>query len=166
MSTRNKLIIIIIIIKIWLNFWKICLKGILITGYFQKKGRNILREERGEFFRTWYILKVMDNLDGYDSSHDFLLSGEEHSNAIANENSKGFLPKMRSNPKRTLDLVTFTEESLMENFIFFAVSGAQLEMFQGSRAFVEFGHFHKSFVKNTKKGPARKNCVVFSPRYL
>ena len=108
----------------------------------------------------------MDNLDGYDSSHDFLLGGEEHSNAFANENSKGFLPKMRSNPKGTLDLVTFTEESLMENFIFFAVSGAQLEMFQGSRAFVEFGHFHKPFVKNTKKGPARKHCVVFSPRYL
>ena len=108
----------------------------------------------------------MDNLDGYDSSHDFLLGGEEHSNAFANENSKGFLPKMRSNPKGTLDLVTFTEESLMENFIFFAVSGAQLEMFQGSRAFVEFGHFHKPFVKNTKKGSARKHCVVFSPRYL
>ena len=27
----------------------------------------------------------MDNLDGYDSSDDFLLGGEEHSNVIAIE---------------------------------------------------------------------------------
>ena len=31
----------------------------------------------------------MDNLDGYDSSDDFLLGEEEHSNAIiANENGR------------------------------------------------------------------------------
>ena len=30
----------------------------------------------------------MDNLDGYDSSDDFLLGGEEHSNVIANENGR------------------------------------------------------------------------------
>ena len=30
----------------------------------------------------------MDNLHGYDSSDDFLLGGEEHSNVIANENGR------------------------------------------------------------------------------
>ena len=30
----------------------------------------------------------MDNLDGYDSSDDFLLGGEEHGNVIANENGR------------------------------------------------------------------------------
>ena len=39
-----------------------------------------------KFLNTF--LKVMDNLDGYDSSDDFLLGGEEHSNVIANENGR------------------------------------------------------------------------------
>ena len=30
----------------------------------------------------------MDNLDDYDSSDDFLLSGEEHNNDTANENGR------------------------------------------------------------------------------
>ena len=30
----------------------------------------------------------MDNLNGYDSSDDFLLGGEEHSNVIESENGR------------------------------------------------------------------------------
>ena len=41
------------------------------------------------YFRTCYILKVMDNLDGYDSSDDFLLGGEENSNAIEKKKMLG-----------------------------------------------------------------------------
>ena len=43
-------------------------------------------------------------------------------------------------------------------------TGAQSEIFQGREGFVELGHFDKLFVKNTKKGPARKNFGAFSPR--
>ena len=37
------------------------------------------------YFPTCYIL-IMDNLDGYESSDDFLLGGEENSNAIEKKN--------------------------------------------------------------------------------
>ena len=50
---------------------------------FNKKGKTI-----SEFFRTCYILKVMDNLHGYGSSDDILLGGEEHNNVIENENGR------------------------------------------------------------------------------
>ena len=33
-------------------------------------------------------MKVTDNLNDYDSSHDFLLGGKEHNNVIENENSR------------------------------------------------------------------------------
>ena len=33
----------------------------------------------------------MDHFDGYDSSDDFLLGGEEHSNVIANENGRAVI---------------------------------------------------------------------------
>ena len=39
-----------------------------------------------KFLETF--LKVMDNLDGYDWSDDFLLGGDEHSNVIANETGR------------------------------------------------------------------------------
>ena len=41
-------------------------------------------------------------------------------------------------------------------------TGAQPEIFQGKRGFVELDHFDKNFVKNTKKDPAGKNFVLFS----
>ena len=31
------------------------------------------------------------------------------------------------------------------------ITGAQPELFQGTVGFVELGHFHKHFVKNTRK---------------
>ena len=33
----------------------------------------------------------MDNVDGYDTSDEFLLGGEEHSNLIENENGKAVI---------------------------------------------------------------------------
>ena len=45
-------------------------------------------------------------------------------------------------------------------------AGAQPEIFQGRGGLPGLGHFYKHFVKNSrKKGPARKNLRVFSPRY-
>ena len=39
---------------------------------------------------------------------------------------------MWSNPQETVDLVTFTEKILMENFIFCAVQGFLLKAFRGN----------------------------------
>ena len=45
-------------------------------------------------------------------------------------------------------------------------AGTQPDFFQGRGGFVELGHFHKLFFKNTRKnGPARKNFRAFSPIY-
>ena len=45
-------------------------------------------------------------------------------------------------------------------------AGTQPDFFQGRGGFVELGHFHKLFFKNTRKnGPARKNFRAFSPLY-
>ena len=44
-------------------------------------------------------------------------------------------------------------------------TGALPEIFQDREGFVEFGHFDKLFVKNTKKGPAGNSFGAFSPRY-
>ena len=43
-----------------------------------------------------------------------------------------------------------------------AATGAQPEIFQGRKRFVELGHFDKNFVKNTrKKGPTGKSLEFF-----
>ena len=70
----------------------------------------------------------MDNLHGYDSSDDFLLGGEEHSNVIANENGrtvikvtlhkkmkfsiKDFFSKCDQIQRKLHGLLTFTEKIL------------------------------------------------------
>ena len=36
------------------------------------------------------------------------------------------------------------------------ISGAQPEIFQGRRGFMELGHFDKLFFKNTKERPCRR----------
>ena len=48
----------------------------------------------------------------------------------------------------------------------YTVPGTQPEIFQGREVFVEFGHFDKHFIKNTRKeGQAGKNFGIFFPRY-
>ena len=43
-----------------------------------------------------------------------------------------------------------------------AATGAQPEIFQGRKRFVELGHFDKNFVKSTrKKGPTGKSLEFF-----
>ena len=56
------------------------------------------------------MLKVIDNLDGYDSSDDVLLGGEEYSNTIANEIGLRIPSKYRKiRSRKTTYLDTFQQ---------------------------------------------------------
>ena len=61
----------------------------------------------------------------------------------------------------------FKEVASVQQIVFEieTLSGAQPEIFQGRRGFVELGQLNKLFIKNTKKGSAGKNFGAFSPRH-
>ena len=81
-----------------------------------------------------------------------------------------FLLKMNSLHEYFFNIFSVLSEQLrLEQFLVvcYYQTGAQPEIFQGRGGLVEFGHFNKYFVKNTrKKSLARKDFCFFLPDIL
>ena len=147
----------------------------------------MLKSNTGSMLRKRKLLKPNLNRSCYPYITDIRLSmhkGNSHADSHISADSHEFSfcthlclrqlkwtwykfghDKMDKFAKYSLDFV-YEHKLFVYCWIKPIFAGAQPEIFQGRGGLPGLGHFYKHFVKNSrKKGPARKNLRVFSPRY-